>query len=142
MKKTLLISGLFLTISLLNGCANQSRQPDVQSNFVLKTKVAAEPIKQDQNEIDKLNATFKDYPKILSQPLPYYPAKALSERTVGELKVKFDVDENGYVQNIRMLDTSSVDVFGLSLINAMKQWRYESGKPTKDLNLLVEFSLD
>ena len=38
-----------------------------------------------------------------------------------------------------MLDSPLVEVFGLSTIRAMEKWRYESGKPTKDLNLTMEF---
>ncbi|WP_261247020.1 TonB family protein [Proteus terrae] len=89
----------------------------------------------------ELNLTVKGYPKNLLRVLPNYPVKAAFNRMEGELKVKFDVDENGYVQNIRVLDSPLVDVFGLSLIHAMEQWRYETGKPAKDLNFVMEFKL-
>ena len=134
MKIKLAILSLFCGTILLNGCAIQSIQPDAQSNLLLKPKLADEPEKMTQSEIKELNLTVKGYPKNLLRVLPNYPVKAAFNRMEGELKVKFDVDENGYVQNIRVLDSPLVDVVGLSLIHAMEQWRYETGKPAKDLN--------
>ncbi|WP_109419703.1 TonB family protein [Proteus terrae] len=141
MKIKLAILSLFCSTILLNGCATQSIQPDVQSNLLLKTKLADEPEKMTESEIKELNLTVKNYPKSLSRPLPNYPVKAYFQGIEGGLKAKFDVDENGHVQNIRLLDSPLVDVFGLSLIHAMEQWRYETGKPAKDLNLVIEFKL-
>ncbi|WP_109850160.1 TonB family protein [Proteus sp. CA142267] len=141
MKIKLAILSLFCSTILLNGCATQSIQPDAQSNLLLKTKLVDEPEKMTQSEIKESNLTVKNYPKNLSRPLPTYPVKAATQGIEGGLKAKFDVDENGHVQNIRLLDSPLVDVFGLSLIHAMEQWRYETGKPAKDLNLVIEFKL-
>ncbi|MEQ5273411.1 TonB family protein [Proteus terrae] len=141
MKIKLAILSLFCSTILLNGCATQSIQPDAQSNLLLKTKLADEPEKMTESEIKESNLTVKNYPKNLSHPLPTYPVKAATQGIEGGLKAKFDVDENGHVQNIRLLDSPLVDVFGLSLIHAMEQWRYETGKPAKDLNLVIEFKL-
>ncbi|QIG04876.1 TonB family protein [Proteus sp. ZN5] len=139
MKIKLAILSLFCSTILLNGCATQSIQSDTQSNLLLKPKLADKPEKMTQSEIKESNLTVKNYPKNLLRIYPNYPVKAAFNRIEGELKVKFDVDENGHVQNIRMLDTPLVDVFGLSLIHALEQWRYETGKPAKDLNLVIEF---
>lgn len=80
-------------------------------------------------------------PQALSQQLPYYPARAKEAKIEGSLEIKFDVDENGQVKNIRMLDSPAVDVFGLSLLQAMEHWRYETGKPINDLKMIIEFKL-
>ncbi|HEK0787180.1 TPA: TonB family protein [Proteus mirabilis] len=141
MKIKLAILSLLCSTILLSGCATQSVQSDEQPHLLLKTKLADEPEKMTQSEIKESNLTVKNYPKNLSRPLPNYPVKAYFQGIEGELKAKFDVDENGHVQNIRMLDSPLVDVFGLSLIHAMEQWRYETGKPAKDLNLVTEFKL-
>ncbi|MEQ4924860.1 TonB family protein [Proteus hauseri] len=118
MKKILLILGLFLTVFLLNGCATKSTLA-----YIDKGETSSAQIR----------------PKILSQPLPYYPVKARANNIDESLKVKFDVDEKGIVQNIRILDSPFVDVFGLSLIHAIEQWRYEPGNPVKDLIMVVDF---
>lgn len=141
MKIKLAILSLLCSTILLSGCATQPMQPDEQSHLLLKTKLVSEPVKLTQSEIDELNLAFKNHPKNLSRPLPNYPVKAYFQGIEGELKAKFDVDENGHVQNIRMLDSPLVNVFGLSLIHAMEQWRYETGKPAKDLNLVMKFKL-
>lgn len=133
-----LISSTFL----LNGCIDRSPQivqPEVPPEMQFYTPIH-EPIFLTQDEIDKIKGIpVKDWPKNVEQPLPYYPVKALSEGIEGQLTVKFDVDENGQVQNIRMLASPLVDVFGLSVIRALEQWRYEEGKPTKDLSAILDF---
>lgn len=139
MKIKLAILSLLCSTILLNGCATQSIQPDAQSNLLLKAKLVDEPEKITQNEIDKSNFTVKNRPKNLLRVYPDYPVRAYYQGIEGTLNIKFDIDENGYVQNIRMLDSPLVDVFGLSTIHAMEKWRYESGKPAKDLNLTMEF---
>ncbi|MBI6531025.1 TonB family protein [Proteus vulgaris] len=139
MKIKLAILSLFCSTSLLNGCATQSIQPDAQSNLLLKPKLVNEPEKLTQSEINEPNLTVKNRPKNLFRVFPNYPVKAYFQGIEGALNIKFDIDENGYVQNIRMLDSPLVEVFGLSAVNAMEKWRYESGKPTKDLNLTMEF---
>ncbi len=136
MKIKLAILSLLCSTILLNGCAIQSTQSDVQ---LLKAKLADKPEEITQSEINESNLTVKNHPKNLLRVFPNYPAKAYSQGIEGALNIKFDIDENGYVQNIRMLDSPLVEVFGLSTIQAMEKWRYESGKPTKDLNLTMEF---
>ncbi|MCT6515822.1 TonB family protein [Proteus vulgaris] len=118
MKKILLISGLFLTVFLLNGCATKSTPVDIN-----KQEISSEQIR----------------PKVLSQSLPHYPVKAQANNIEGSVTAKYDVDENGRVQNIRILDSPFANVFGLSLIHAIEQWRYETGNPAKDLITVVDF---
>ncbi|WP_100158832.1 TonB family protein [Proteus columbae] len=133
MKTKLAILSLLCSTILLNGCATQSIQSDA------KSKLVSEPEKLTQSEIDELNLAAKNYPKSLLRVYPNYPVKAYYQGVEGVLNIKFDVDENGYVQNIRVLDSPLVEFFGLSTIHAMEKWRYESGKPAKDLNLTMEF---
>lgn len=133
MKLKLAILSLLCSTILLNGCATQSIQPDA------KSKLVSEPEKLTQSATSESNITVKNHPKNLLRVFPNYPVKAYYQGIEGALNIKFDVDENGYVQNIRMLDSPLVEVFGLSTIHAMEKWRYESGKPAKDLNLTMEF---
>lgn len=133
MKTKLAILSLLCSTILLNGCATQSIPSDA------KAKLVSEPETLTQSAKNESNITVDDYPKNLFRVFPNYPVKAYSQGIEGALNIKFDVDENGYVQNIRMLDSPLVEIFGLSTIHAMEKWRYESGKPAKDLNLTMEF---
>ena len=54
-------------------------------------------------------------------------------------RVKFDVDTDGRVQNIRILESHPSGIFDNEMRLAMQKWRYESGKPTKDLIVNIRF---
>lgn len=54
-------------------------------------------------------------------------------------RVKFDVDADGRVQNIRLLESHPSGIFDNEMRMAMQKWRYESGKPTKDLIVNIRF---
>ncbi|CAI1920689.1 TonB family protein [Serratia proteamaculans] len=54
-------------------------------------------------------------------------------------KVKFDVDAEGRVQNIRLLESHPSGIFDNEMRMTMQKWRYESGKPTKDVIVNIRF---
>lgn len=132
MKRKLAIFSLVSSLFLFNGLSIQATQAhplDTQLNT--------------QSDTQKdVNRTSNEKPKVLSRPFPHYPEKARLEGIEGDLEAKFDVDENGRVENIRILNSTLVDVFGLSLVQAMEKWRYETGKPTKDLKIVMQFRLN
>lgn len=81
-------------------------------------------------------------PKIVSRQFPYYPTGAKTANIEGDVEVRFDVDKNGNVQNIRISDDPIAAIFAPSVSLAMKHWRYESGKPAKDLKVVIQFRLE
>ncbi|WP_164971523.1 TonB family protein [Proteus hauseri] len=135
MKTKFIIFSLVSSIFLFADYTIQTAQANALETRLKAQSDTQKPI---QKEFDKLS---EEKPQALSQQLPYYPARAKEAKIEGSLEIKFDVDENGQVQNIRMLDTPLVNVFGLSLIHAMEHWRYETGKPISDLKMIIEFKL-
>ena len=56
----------------------------------------------------------------------------------GALRVQFDVDANGRVQNTQILESTTTPEFEHKVISIMKnEWRYEKGKPEKDHRIVV-----
>lgn len=54
-------------------------------------------------------------------------------------RVKFDVDAEGRVQNIRIIDSHPSGIFDNEMRMAMQKWRYESDKPKKDVIVNIRF---
>lgn len=54
-------------------------------------------------------------------------------------RVKFDVDAEGRVQNIRIIESHPSGIFDNEMRVAMQKWRYESGKPKKDVIVNIRF---
>jgi protein TonB len=70
---------------------------------------------------------------------PSNSVTALQKPQTDFARVKFDVDADGRVQNIRLLESHPSGIFDNEMRIAMQKWRYESGKPTKDLIVNIRF---
>lgn len=83
-----------------------------------------------------------DGPKALSVAKPSYPPRAQALGVEGRVKVQFDVDSDGRVQNITVLSAQPRNMFERSVKQAMKQWRYQAGRPGTNLTMSIVFRMD
>lgn len=71
-----------------------------------------------------------------------YPRRAQAMRIEGSVKLKFDVTENGRVDNIRVVSETPSGIFASSVKKDMARWRYQQGKGAINQVITIVFELN
>lgn len=80
-------------------------------------------------------------PNAFKKVKPVYPARALALGIEGKVKVQYDIDAQGRVHNIRLLESDPPNIFERSVKKAMRQWAFEA-HPFKDRVTVIVFKLE
>lgn len=80
-------------------------------------------------------------PKAVSRPDPAYPERARALGIEGTVKIRFDVNDDGLLENVQVISASPRNVFERDVRQITRRWRYESGKPGKNIVVTIQFKL-
>ncbi|WP_167349166.1 TonB family protein [Gilliamella intestini] len=87
------------------------------------------------------NRQYSGNPSPIRRNQPEYPRRALDMRLEGYVIAMFDVNSDGRVENIRIVEANPNNIFNRSVINAMKTWKYKP-IPAKNLKIRIIFNRD
>ncbi|KJV26105.1 TonB family protein [Pantoea sp. SM3] len=80
-------------------------------------------------------------PKPLQMEKPVYPYYAYKNHIEGKVKFLFDVDAEGKVSEMRIIESTPEHLFDDAVIRAVSKWRFEKGHPTKNIPLIIEMRI-
>ncbi|TDQ23090.1 protein TonB [Raoultella sp. BIGb0149] len=80
-------------------------------------------------------------PKLLKKSQPVYPIVAYANHLTGYVQVVYDVNAQGKVEELRIVDSQPRYLFDEAVVRAMAQWEFEKNKPYKDMEIRVNFRL-
>ena len=112
--------------------SRQQVRQDAISDNVANTSVAPKISNSQQ---------YSGNPTPISRNRPEYPRRALDMRLEGHVIVMFDVNSEGRVENIRIIEAQPNNIFNRAVITAMKTWKY---KPIagKNIKMKIIFNRD
>lgn len=96
---------------------------------------------QDKNELETNTQNLYSSAKPIKRPTPSYPARAAALNLEDSVVIKFDVNNQGKVENIRVMSSKEGNTFISEIKTAMRKWQYEK-IATKDLVVTFEFKLN
>ncbi|WP_263056851.1 TonB family protein [Pantoea agglomerans] len=82
-----------------------------------------------------------EQPKPLRQDRPDYPYYAVKNRIEGMVKFNFDVDAEGRVSQMRIIESTPDHLFDNAVISAVSKWRFEKGKPARNLPMTIKLKV-
>lgn len=84
---------------------------------------------------------FAQEPALVKAFPPEYPRAAERREIEGIVKVEITVDANGKVADVKVVSATPPGIFDTAAVNAVKRWKFESGKPasvTKNIAFTME----
>lgn len=68
-----------------------------------------------------------------------YPDYANMLRVSGSVTISYSVNSQGITENVRVLKANPSGVFEKTLLNDVRRWRFEKGRPLHDQIITVNY---
>lgn len=72
---------------------------------------------------------------------PKYPRRAKVRKQNGFVQLAFNIDEQGLVSNVQVLDSNPKGVFEKSAVRAIKKWKFKTNEFARNASITFNFRL-
>ena len=80
-------------------------------------------------------------PELVEVAAPEYPRGAERRELEGYVQVRYNVNENGEVADVEVVEASPAGIFDRSVMRALEDWRYEAGVAVTGVEKRFDFNL-
>jgi len=102
----------------------------IASSFVAVSPASAEAVS---------SSSSSDEIVVVKRVKPKYPKAAIENEVEGAVALEFDIEANGFVENLRVVSSDNAELSDAAL-EAFKQWTFEKGAPSEGVNVVVDFT--
>ena len=79
--------------------------------------------------------------RALKKVNPKYPRRAKMKKQGGSVQLAFDIDKEGLVSNVKILDSKPKGVFEKSSLRAIKKWKFKPNEFDRTASITFNFRL-
>lgn len=106
-------------------------------------KPAAQTVKTDNQGSTNSSSSGARGPKALRRQAPSYPDRARRLGKEGVVKVRYDIDTDGRITNVEIIEATPKGLFEREVKRAMNRWLYEQKpQPTTGKIVEIRFKID
>lgn len=95
----------------------------------------------DAAELPPLATPTGAKPTPIDRPQPAYPSLAEAAGVEGKVRLRFDVQDDGSVANVRVIESTPPLLFDSVALYAVSSWQYEPGQPAESQQVALRFDL-
>ncbi len=128
----------------------QSKQIDISTVSSLSdVQVDVPKVKTPTLDTPQVQTTKQQTPQIydasslqvIRKIQPIYPRKARIRKKSGFVDLRFSINNNGFVSNVKVISSKPKGLFERSAINALKKWKFKRTEASKVATITFNFRL-
>lgn len=80
-----------------------------------------------------------DVPQLIERNIEIYPSRAWAHDKEGYVKITYDINAAGKVENAKVVEAEPKNLFEKSALDSIYKWKYEPNKPTRGMEVTINY---
>lgn len=78
-------------------------------------------------------------PQLIERNIEIYPSRAWVHDKEGYVKIAYDINAAGKVENAKVVEAEPRNLFEKSALDSIYKWKYEPNKPTSGMEVTINY---
>lgn len=85
------------------------------------------------------DSVSNDVPQLIERNIEIYPSRAWVHDKEGYVKIAYDINADGKVENAKVVEAEPKNLFEKSALDSIYKWKYEPNKPTSGMEVTINY---